>query len=264
MRLFFSSAFVRNVIITSSSGQVLYKVSTPLKAVWGAAPSTIWKISPNSASIYRTNADYDNTHIDGGGREDEDDQPDDDEVEVRSEEEGENQDIDMQDHFTRLAEIERRRLVSSRIRWFDPNEGVNGMPLSEVETKDFIPTRGFARRKRIFTGPDGRSYRWDLGQRACSLRLDSDDSSKAPIARYHRRKIALLPGSKPQQGYLEINPGPPVKPPAKQNLDPREIDIDRYTDYELESSLDVQLDANMLDIILVTFIYVEKLRREKE
>ncbi|OJA16393.1 hypothetical protein AZE42_08837 [Rhizopogon vesiculosus] len=30
---------------------------------------------------------------------------------------------------------------------------------------DYIPSHGFTGRKRVFTGPDGRSYRWDLDKR---------------------------------------------------------------------------------------------------
>jgi hypothetical protein len=42
------------------------------------------------------------------------------------------------------------------------------------------------------------------------------------------------------------------------------IDLSDYVDHELEDSLQREISPELLDTILVTFIYVEKLRRERE
>ena len=43
-----------------------------------------------------------------------------------------------------------------------------------------------------------------------------------------------------------------------------EVDIENYTDFELERSMDEKLDENMLDMIIVTYIFVEKLRKDQD
>lgn len=99
-------------------------------------------------------------------------------------------------------------------------------------------------RKRTFTGPDGRHYRWDMHHRdvvvGVQLRilldrvvsflwqLSLDDTSRTVIARHHRATLGII--GKRRSACLEIAP-------------------------EAE---------HMLDLIILTFIYVEKLRMDKE
>ncbi|KAJ2913761.1 hypothetical protein MD484_g6646, partial [Candolleomyces efflorescens] len=80
---------------------------------------------------------------------------------------------------------------------------------------------------RIFTGPDGKEYTWALGLNKPSLFLN--DASKTPIAKFHRQHA----GSKdkePVQASLEI----------------------------YEEGL------HMVDLIVVTFVYIEKMRKDRE
>ncbi|KAJ3886205.1 hypothetical protein GG344DRAFT_81940 [Lentinula edodes] len=84
---------------------------------------------------------------------------------------------------------------------------------------------GFWGRHRVFTGPDRKEYKWVLGFYTPELILN--DGSNTPVARFHRRKFILW---NTPPGYLEILPS----------------------------------GVDMIDTILITFIYIEKLRKDKE
>ncbi|KAH7921061.1 hypothetical protein BV22DRAFT_1020106 [Leucogyrophana mollusca] len=267
MKFYFSTDHVRNSMITNAQGQVIYKVTTPFKPFWQTATSTVWKITPNSTpprygprhtSEHDADVEPDDDdmgqeqdpigHDDGGGESSVED------VETKVDE------TDMQDRFDKLATIEWHKLSTSRIRWLSGKAA----ELGEVDTKDFIPAHGVTRRTRIFTGPDGKSYRWGLGFRVCTLYLASDAGNKNPIARYHRFKAGLVRGKEPQHGYLEFKRTWHTTLQAAQKKDTDNVDIDNYTDYELERTLEEKMDPQVLDMILVTFIYCEKLRRDRE
>ncbi|KAG1847325.1 hypothetical protein DFJ58DRAFT_663385, partial [Suillus subalutaceus] len=119
----------------------------------------------------------------------------------------------MHDQFDVLGEIEWHSFTSSKFRYGG----------TEVETKEFIPRRGLLGRKRIFTGPDSRPYRWDL-----KPRLSRDDASRMEVARFHRATLGIV--GRKRKAMLEVSP---------------EV-------------------AHMMDTIIMTFIYVEKLRKDKE
>ncbi|KAH7921062.1 hypothetical protein BV22DRAFT_756907 [Leucogyrophana mollusca] len=121
---------------------------------------------------------------------------------------------DMRDEFDSIAEIEWHFFASSIFR-------MNG---KEVRTKDFIPSGGLQGRRRTFTGPDGKSYKWVLNFTSVSLELA--DGSQKNLASFQR---AGAFGQK-SGAVLEVSP----------------------------------LVAHMLDLVIITFIYVEKLRRDKE
>lgn len=128
--------------------------------------------------------------------------------------------------FNRTTTIRKGREVIAEIEWhswFSSKLRFNG---TEVETEDFIPARGFLRRKYVFTGPDGRSYRWDLHRSV--VVLSRNEELRTEVARYHRATLGI---------------------------------IGRKRKATLEVSLGV---AHMMDTIIITFIYVEKIRREKE
>ncbi|KAF9232115.1 hypothetical protein BU15DRAFT_81582 [Melanogaster broomeanus] len=96
----------------------------------------------------------------------------------------------------------------------------------EMQTSDFLPRHGITGRKRTFTGPDGLPYRWDMLFDV--VVLSRDDGSRTEVARYHRGTLGII--------------GPKKKP-----------------------HLDVDPDVmHMLDLIILTFVYVEKLRKDKE
>ncbi|KAG2363701.1 hypothetical protein BDR07DRAFT_1403628 [Suillus spraguei] len=97
---------------------------------------------------------------------------------------------------------------------------------TEIETKQFIPRKGLLGRKRVFTGPDGRPYRWDLKFKV--VILSRDDGSRMEVARFHRATLGII--GKKRKAMLEVSP-------------------------EM---------AHMMDTVIMTFVYVEQLRRDKE
>ncbi|KAI6017392.1 hypothetical protein PISMIDRAFT_414729 [Pisolithus microcarpus 441] len=122
---------------------------------------------------------------------------------------------DMQDNFESIGEIEWHVIGSSVLR-------LHG---KEMKSKQFMPRHGLLRKKRTFTGPDGRSYRWEAGFSVVHL---SRDGERQELARSHRRNLGII-GAR-RDPYLEVNE-------------------------ELE---------HMLDVVVLTFIYVEKLRMDDE
>ncbi|KAH7921065.1 hypothetical protein BV22DRAFT_1049898 [Leucogyrophana mollusca] len=116
--------------------------------------------------------------------------------------------------------------VLGTIKWHKYSSTVFRFGGNELKTKDFIPSGGVLRRKRTFTGPDGRSYRWELGSKVVVLYLNS--TFKTEVARLHRRSLGII--GRKKSPYLEVSP---------------------------------QVE-HMLDLIILTFIYVEKLRMDKE
>ncbi|KDR82168.1 hypothetical protein GALMADRAFT_90776 [Galerina marginata CBS 339.88] len=124
----------------------------------------------------------------------------------------------LMDSFEHLAEIEYHTFRKSRIRYGGRDQTVN----------EFFRKQGwgFFGRNRVFTGPNGREYLWKLGSSACKLFLN--DSSKAPVAYFHRKKRGILRESRPAS--LEI-----------------------FAEGE-----------HMVDLIVVTFVYMEKYRKENE
>lgn len=123
---------------------------------------------------------------------------------------------DMQDNFEIIGEIEWHAISSSTLR----------LHREEMKTKDFMPRHGLWRNKRTFTGPDGRSYRWN--SELSVVHLSRDDETCRELARSHRREWGIT-GAK-RDPYLEV-------------------------DEEL---------GHMLDIVVLTFIYVEKQRMDDE
>ncbi|KAG1743947.1 hypothetical protein EDD22DRAFT_919937 [Suillus occidentalis] len=96
---------------------------------------------------------------------------------------------------------------------------------TEVEAENFISMGGYINKKFVFTGPDGRSYRWDLQHK---LVLSRNETLRTEVARYHRATLGII--GRKREATLEVSPGV----------------------------------VHMMDTIIITFIYVEKLRRETE
>lgn len=109
-----------------------------------------------------------------------------------------------------LAKIEWHTFSSSVIKY-------DGM---DLVTSQFIPPTGILGRRRVFQGPDGRSYKWKIGPNACVLMLDG-----AEVARHHPVNTGFRKAG--HEAYLEV-----------------------FSPVE-----------HMVDLVVLTFIYVEKLRR---
>ncbi|KAF8162632.1 hypothetical protein B0H34DRAFT_692217 [Crassisporium funariophilum] len=85
---------------------------------------------------------------------------------------------------------------------------------------------GFYGRNRVFVGLDGTEYAWHLGSRVC--KLYTTDKRKTLIACFHRRRLGMM--RKARSASLEI----------------------------------IGCGESMVDLVIVTFVYMERLRREKE
>ncbi|KAJ8595150.1 hypothetical protein M405DRAFT_857545 [Rhizopogon salebrosus TDB-379] len=118
--------------------------------------------------------------------------------------------------FDVIGEIEWHTYTSSKFRFGG----------TEVVTKEFIPKKGFTGRKRVFTGPDGRSYRWNLNSKI--VVLSRNGGFHTEVARSHKATLGII--GKKRKATLEVSP---------------EV-------------------AQMMDTVIMTFIYVEKLRMDKE
>lgn len=258
MRFYFSTDHVRNSIVTNDHAQVIYKIDTPFKFLWQKGISTIWKIAPNSEPISFGQGinSADAEELDPDPRDDEafletdaagDDakirspsqEPDDQEGHASDGEElarSATEEFDMQDRFVKLATVEWRHINSTTIKWL----GANGLGTSEVATKDLLKSITWTNRRRVFTGCDGRTYEWELAFHICKLYL-IDGVQKTCIARYHRYKSVLVHGKDSRSGYLE------------------------FDDEELTKAFgQPHISSDLLDMLLVTFLYVEKRRRDKE
>ncbi|KAF8547443.1 hypothetical protein OG21DRAFT_1490234 [Imleria badia] len=116
--------------------------------------------------------------------------------------------------------------VIGEIEWHLIGSSTFRLSGQEMQSNDFLPSHGILGRKRTFTGPDGCAYRWDMVLEA--VVLSRDDRSRTEVARYHRGSLGIVgPKRKPR---LEIDP-------------------------------DVE---HMLDLIVLTFVYVEKIRMDKD
>ncbi|KAJ7700722.1 hypothetical protein B0H17DRAFT_1247280 [Mycena rosella] len=98
----------------------------------------------------------------------------------------------------------------------------------ELATRDFFRKVGWGwyGRHRVFTARDGREYKWILG--ALPEQLELNDDAQILVTRYLPKKLGLL--SKARKASLEVFP---------------------------------QFE-HMLDEIMITFVYIERLRKTKE
>ncbi|KAI6110892.1 hypothetical protein EDD16DRAFT_1225567 [Pisolithus croceorrhizus] len=95
---------------------------------------------------------------------------------------------------------------------------------SEVAAKSLLHSELFSSR-RTFTAPDGKAYVWNLWRTNCTL---EEQGTSLQLVKYHRRNVGIMSPSHPQ--YLEISPSV----------------------------------YHMLDLVVVTFIYAERISRRKE
>jgi len=101
----------------------------------------------------------------------------------------------------------------------------------EYETSKFFRKKewrwGCLGRHRAFTGPDDLEYQWILGRRVPEL--VRRDAARTPVARFHIWRRGFF-GKAPRRASLEIFPE----------------------------------GMHMVDLIFVTFVYIQKIRDEAE
>jgi hypothetical protein len=105
-----------------------------------------------------------------------------------------------------------------------------------------LPHRSFCR-KRVFTGPDGRSYRWDMVSR----------TRVVVVSALHFFHQCIWPSTVLFQ--LSLNDGSRTVVARSHRVTGRR----RKATLEISPTL-----APMMDVVILTFVFVEKLRMEKE
>ncbi|KAL4068037.1 hypothetical protein J3A83DRAFT_4547452 [Scleroderma citrinum] len=261
MKLVFSDDFVRHATIRNEQGDILYKVTTPREALGTPRKSTVWKaiqdlpIPPGCRSNNDTSSLVHDSH-------------DSDELE--------------QQGFKRLGEIEWHVCSPSKLQIFEGTSRASELTSEGMDSKEFIPAKGGLRRERVFKGPDGNTYHWELGYFECTLYREDGPSNRIPIAKYHRRRNFWLPFVKSQdKGYLEINATlqPTTGTDKKFANSFSAFELDTADDVTVKSmatassatAVDplvrgppLELDGDVLDLFVFTYIYVEKLRKDRE
>ncbi|TFY53667.1 hypothetical protein EVG20_g10012 [Dentipellis fragilis] len=115
----------------------------------------------------------------------------------------------------------------ARIEWHQVKSTVfKWSGQNPVDVSTYMPYTGLLMRKRAFTATDGQSYAWKYGSTRSSL--SRNDSSSARIAQYHKRSYGII--GKTHKAYLEISPE----------------------------------GLNIADEIVVTFVYIERRRDQRE
>ncbi|KAF9021633.1 hypothetical protein BDZ89DRAFT_1071281 [Hymenopellis radicata] len=111
---------------------------------------------------------------------------------------------------------EQRFALLAQIDWKLKGPTVLRFGGKEVEAKSYLIKDGagwgWYCKNRIFTGPDGKEYKWILNNES---KLVTNDAAQTPVVR---------------QAYMEVLPQA----------------------------------EHMLDIVLITYVYVEKIRKENE
>ncbi|KAF9463420.1 hypothetical protein BDZ94DRAFT_1258757 [Collybia nuda] len=131
---------------------------------------------------------------------------------------GDGDEVDMRDRFGFLAQIEHKPFSSSVIKF-------GGI---ETEVKHYFRKEGWSwyGRDRVFTGPDGKEYRWLL--QSWSSKLVLNDAARTRVAKFRTKSYGIIGKAHPAR--LEIQP----------------------------------IGEAIMDTILVTFIHIEKTRKDKE
>lgn len=127
-------------------------------------------------------------------------------------------------------EMKDRFEVVGKIGWSVFGSAVFRIGGKDLRSDSFLRRHGITGRKRTFKGPDGRRYRWDMHRRVVVLSLD--DPSRREVARYRRATSGSfnILGMESTKACLEVS---------------REVE-------------------HMLDLVILTFTYVEKLRMDRE
>ncbi|KAF8901950.1 hypothetical protein CPB85DRAFT_106618 [Mucidula mucida] len=175
-----------NTLYTSSDGTVLYKTHTPTK-LSGKTTTTISRAVPSDIPMR--------------------------EGESALEQIGEQR-------FALLAQIDWRLISPTIIRF-----GWGWYTKCVVHFRSMVFRVIKTSRNRVFTGPDGKEYKWILHN---DSKLVTNDASQRPIAVYHRKHHGYFHPKR--EAFLEVLPQA----------------------------------EHMLDIVLITYVFVEKIRKENE
>ncbi|KAF7980163.1 hypothetical protein HWV62_39627 [Athelia sp. TMB] len=128
------------------------------------------------------------------------------------------------------VDMQDRLTEVAAIKWQLKDSSVLSYDGQEVDIKEFMPAAGtmtLVGRPRTFRGPDDVCYKWSFGALEVPVLTREDDATKV-IARFRRQQFGII--GKASKASLEISPA----------------------------------GEHMRDLIVITFVYVELLRRKRQ
>ncbi|KAI3608170.1 hypothetical protein WG66_006527 [Moniliophthora roreri] len=135
------------------------------------------------------------------------------------------QDIDIPRRNSDPNDSQERFAHLARIDWGVQSTSIHLLD-QLMETRQFLRKEPkFFTRNRIFTAPDGKEYKWILGSHTSQLIQYDGKDTVTHVAKYHRGNLGIT--SEKRKGALEIYPA----------------------------------GEHMVDLILATFLFIEKARR---
>ncbi|KAH8818639.1 hypothetical protein DL96DRAFT_1684292 [Flagelloscypha sp. PMI_526] len=149
------------------------------------------------------------------------------------------------DEFETIATIHHKVIGPSTFE-FAGGDKIPSDILMRKEKASNLKTYGYFGRDRIVTLPDGREARWRLGMRECTLVLNNE--SKRPLARFHRSQDHIFRKQSPHT--LEFYPAV--------------LSLNGSSSSGYENGILNEVDRKMVEFILVTWLYVEKLRKDRD
>ncbi|KAH6907028.1 hypothetical protein BKA70DRAFT_1563387 [Coprinopsis sp. MPI-PUGE-AT-0042] len=127
--------------------------------------------------------------------------------------------------FSQVGTIEFHNIRPTKITWGQ----------MATDSREFFRRRslwsggwGHLTSDRIFTGPDGVEYRWDVGTSSRMPAMYLNGDFPKIVAKYDRMHLGILHDARPATLMI-----------------------------------DDQLGGHMVDLIVITLIYIEKMRKEK-
>ncbi|TEB27947.1 hypothetical protein FA13DRAFT_1755962 [Coprinellus micaceus] len=127
---------------------------------------------------------------------------------------------DLQDHFERIGEVQFNTIKHSILTYKNVSQSVDKFFRKKASWVNLGS-------HRIFTGPDGKEYRWKVAN--TKPVLYTNDEAQTHVAKFHQQDIISIT-PKAKAATLEIYPA----------------------------------GEHMVDLIVVTLVYIEKLRRDRE
>ncbi|KAH6901957.1 hypothetical protein BKA70DRAFT_677463 [Coprinopsis sp. MPI-PUGE-AT-0042] len=134
--------------------------------------------------------------------------------------------------FSQIFGLKHTDLATLRLRYVHSDElTINGV---EMKAKDLFTKPMGLRwygRDRVWKGPDGQEYRWEMGLSKPELFRNVNDKKDATVAKFHREHSGRMGIHDQSQASLEIMG---------------------------------EVSEELLDMIVITFVYMETTRAQRE
>ncbi|KAH8818641.1 hypothetical protein DL96DRAFT_1621631 [Flagelloscypha sp. PMI_526] len=150
------------------------------------------------------------------------------------------------DEFETIVTI-HHKIIGSSVFEFANGDKIPSNVLMRKEKASSFKSYGFFGRDRIITLPDRREARWSLGSKTCLLVLNND--TRTPLATFHRNKATLLTKQ---------------KMPDLLEFFPTALSVNGSPSSGYEQGVLSDAEKRVVEFIFVTWLYVEKLRRDRD